>query len=119
MITYHGETFEDYNRPKATPDHPSKSHVVLAKHKGIVRMIRFGQQGVKGSPKKEGESEAYRARRDAWYARHRKNIAKGPLHPAWWAAKVNPAPHPHRLRGIPPKPLPFFSIKPGTKFLGF
>jgi hypothetical protein len=88
MITYHGETFDDYNHPKATPDHPSKSHVVLAKHKGIVRMIRFGQQGVKGSPKKEGESEAYRARRDAWYARHRKNIAKGPLHPAWWAAKV-------------------------------
>ena len=88
MITYYGETFEDYNLPKATPDHSTYSHVVLVKHKGIVRMVRFGQQGVKGSPKQPGESEADKVRREAWYARHRKNIARGPLHPAWWAAKV-------------------------------
>lgn len=87
-ITAFGETFEDYNVPKRTPNHPTKSHAVLAKHKGIVKLIRFGQQGVQGSPKKKGESEAYRKRREAWYARHRDNIAKGPLYPAYWAAKV-------------------------------
>ena len=87
-IVYAGERFEGYNMPTRTPKHPTKSHAVLAKHKDIIRLVRFGQQGVEGSPKKEGESVAYRRRREAWYARHRDNIAKGPLHAAWWAAKV-------------------------------
>lgn len=87
-ITYRGETFEGYNKPKRTPNHKTHSHAVLAKHKGVVKLVRFGQQGVKGSPKKDGESEAYRRRREAWYARHKENIARGPLYPAYWAAKV-------------------------------
>lgn len=86
-ITYRGETFADYNTPKRTPNHSTKSHAVLVKQGGVIRFLRFGQQGVKGSPPKEGESEAWKRRRLAWYARHRRNIAKGPLSPAWWAAK--------------------------------
>lgn len=77
-----------YNKPKRTPDHPTKSHVVVAKEGDEVRTIRFGQQGVKGSPKKKGESESYRKRRLAFKARHAKNIRKGKLSPAWWADKV-------------------------------
>ena len=86
-ITYRGETFEGYNVPKRTPNHPTKSHAVLVKQGDVIQMLRFGQQGAKGSPKKKGESAAWRKRREAWYARHRKNINKGPLSPAWWAAK--------------------------------
>lgn len=88
MIDYHGERFEGYNKPKATPSHPEKSHAVLAKDGNTVRLIRFGQQGVKGSPKKEGESEAYRKRREAFRARHAANIAKGRMSAAYWANKV-------------------------------
>jgi redox-sensitive bicupin YhaK (pirin superfamily) len=55
---------------------------------GKQEIIHFGSKGVKGSPKKEGESEAYKARREAWYARHRKNIDRGPSSAAWWAAKT-------------------------------
>lgn len=76
-----------FNKPKATPNHPTKSHVVVAKSGSEVKTIRFGQQGVKGSPKKEGESEAYRKRREAFKARHAKNIAKGVLSAAFWANK--------------------------------
>ena len=65
-----------------------KSHVVKACHDGKEEIIHFGSKGVKGSPKKEGESEAYKARREAWYARHRKNIDKGPSSAAYWAAKT-------------------------------
>jgi len=83
-----GETFSGYNKPKATPDHPSKSHAVLAKDGEQVKLIRFGQQGVKGSPEKEGESEAYKNRRDSFKARHSKNIAKGKMSAAYWANKV-------------------------------
>jgi hypothetical protein len=86
-ITASGETFQGYNIPKRTPNHATKSHAVLARHKGIIRLIRFGQQGVSGSPKKEGESEAYRKRREAWYARHKDNIARGPLYPGYWSAR--------------------------------
>jgi len=74
------------NKPKKTPNHPTKSHVVMAKDGDTYKLIRFGQQGVSGSPKKEGESAAYRARREAWFARHRENIKKGKMSPAWWAA---------------------------------
>ena len=77
-----------YNQPKRTPDHPTKSHVVVAKQGDTIKTIRFGQQGVSGSPKKEGESEAYRKRRESFKARHAKNIAKGKLSTAYWADKV-------------------------------
>lgn len=74
-----------YNTPKRTPNHPTKSHVVVAKEGSTTKVIRFGQQNVVGSPKKEGESEAYRKRREAFKARHAKNIAKGKMSAAYWA----------------------------------
>lgn len=77
-----------YNKPKRTPNHPKKSHIVVAKVGNKVKTIRFGQQGVKGSPKKKGESRAYAARRRSFKARHAKNIAKGKLSAAYWANKV-------------------------------
>jgi hypothetical protein len=76
-----------YNKPKATPG-ATKSHVVVAKEGDQIKTIRFGQQGVKGSPKKEGESAAYAARRKSFKARHAKNIAKGKMSAAYWADKV-------------------------------
>jgi hypothetical protein len=78
----------DYNKPKRTPNHPTKSHVVVAKSGDQVKTIRFGQQGVKGSPKKDGESASYAARRESFKARHAKNIAKGKMSAAYWADKV-------------------------------
>jgi hypothetical protein len=78
---------EGYNKPKRTPDHPTKSHVVVAKDGDQIKTIRFGQQGVSGSPKKEGESESYRKRRESFKARHAANIAKGKLSAAYWANK--------------------------------
>ena len=56
-IEYRGETFEGYNKPKRTPNHPTKSHVVLAKEGSTIKLIRFGQQGVSGSPPREGEGK--------------------------------------------------------------
>jgi len=76
------------NKPKRTPSHPTKSHVVVAKQGNQVKTIRFGQQGVSGSPKKTGESKSYRARRESFKARHSKNIAKGKMSAAYWADKV-------------------------------
>lgn len=70
-----------YNKPKKTPGHPTKSHVVVAKSGDTTKTIRFGQQGVTGSP--EGTK-----RNDAFKARHAKNIAKGKMSAAFWAAKV-------------------------------
>lgn len=87
-ITYRGETFEGYNKPKRTPNHPTKSHAVLAKENGEVKLIRFGQQGVSGSPARKGESKADEARRRAFKARHAKNIAKGRMSAAWWSSTV-------------------------------
>lgn len=75
------------NQPKRTPNHPTKSHVVVAKEGDKVKTIRFGQQGVSGSPKKEGESKAYRERRESFKARHAKNISKGKMSAAYWANK--------------------------------
>lgn len=83
-----GERFAGYNKPKRTPDHPSKSHAVLAKVGNQIRLIRFGQQGVSGSPRREGESDASRKRREAFRARHAENIRKGRLSAAYWANKV-------------------------------
>ncbi len=77
-----------YNKPKRTPNHPKKSHVVVAKVGDKVKTIRFGQQGVSGSPKKKGESASYAARRKSFKARHSKNIAKGKMSAAYWADKV-------------------------------
>ena len=79
---------EGYNKPKRTPSHPTKSHVVVAKEGDQVKTIRFGQQGVSGSPKKEGESKASKARRESFKARHAENIAKGKMSAAYWANKV-------------------------------
>ncbi len=88
MITYRGEDFEGYNKPKRTPKHPTKSHVVLAKEGDKVKLIRFGQQGVSGSPAKPGESDAAKARRASFKARHAENIAKGKMSAAYWADKT-------------------------------
>lgn len=82
------ETFSGYNKPKKTPNHPTKSHAVLAKEGARTKLIRFGQQGVTGSPKKTGESASYAARRKSFQARHATNIAKGKMSAAYWANKV-------------------------------
>jgi hypothetical protein len=82
------ETFAGYNKPKRTPSHPKKSHAVLAKEGSTVKLIRFGQQGVSGSPKKTGESASYKARRESFKARHASNISKGKMSAAYWADKV-------------------------------
>lgn len=73
------------NQPKRTPSHPTKSHVVLAKEGDQIKTIRFGQQGVTGSPAKKGETRAERLRRKSFKARHAKNIAKGKMSAAFWA----------------------------------
>jgi hypothetical protein len=87
-IEYRGEKFAGYNKPKRTPNHPNKSHAVLAKEGDKVKLIRFGQQGVSGSPKRTGESEADRNRREAFMARHAANIKKGKMSAAFWAART-------------------------------
>lgn len=79
---------EGYNKPKRTPSHPTKSHVVVAKQGDQVKTIRFGQQGVSGSPRREGESAADKARRESFKARHAENIAKGKMSAAYWANRV-------------------------------
>ena len=88
-ITYRGETFAGYNKPKRTPKHSSKSHVVLAKEGSTIKMIRFGEQGASTAGKpKSGESARMKAKRKSFKARHGKNIAKGKLSAAYWANKV-------------------------------
>jgi hypothetical protein len=77
-----------YNKPKRTPSHPTKSHVVVAKVGDTIKTIRFGQQGVVGSPKKKGESESYKNRRESFKARHAENISKGKMSAAYWSDKV-------------------------------
>jgi hypothetical protein len=81
------EEFSGYNQPKRTPSHPTKSHAVLAKSGDEVKLIRFGQQGVKGagaSPSTASE----KARQKSFKARHAGNIAKGKMSAAYWADKV-------------------------------
>ena len=77
-----------YNKPKRTPNHPTKSHVVVAKEGNQIKTIRFGEQGAKtaGKPKK-GESAAMKKKRASFKARHKKNIAKGKMSAAYWANK--------------------------------
>lgn len=72
---------DGYNKPKRTPNHPTKSHVVVAKDGDQVKTIRFGQQGVQGSPDGSKRNEAFKAR-------HAKNIAKGKMSAAYWADRV-------------------------------
>lgn len=81
MIKRGTESFSGYNKPKKTPSHPTKSHAVLAKSGDDVKLIRFGQQGVKGSPDGSKRNEAFKAR-------HAENIAKGKMSAAYWANKV-------------------------------
>ena len=78
-----------YNKPKRTPNHPKKSHIVVAKEGSKVKTIRFGEQGAKtaGKPKK-GESAKMKKKRASFKARHRRNIAKGKMSAAYWADKV-------------------------------
>jgi hypothetical protein len=78
-----------YNKPKRTPDHPKKSHIVVAKEGDKVKTIRFGEQGAKTAGKpKAGESEAMKKKRASFKARHAKNIAKGKMSAAFWADAV-------------------------------
>ena len=87
-VEYRGEKFSGYNKPKRTPKHSSKSHVVLAKEGDKVKMIRFGEQGAKtaGKPKK-GESDKMKKKRASFKSRHGKNIKKGKMSAAYWADK--------------------------------
>ena len=75
-----------YNKPKRTPNHLTKSHVVVAKEGGKVKTIRYGQQGVSGAGKNP-TTAAEKARRKSFKARHAKNIAKGKMSAAYWANK--------------------------------
>ena len=74
-----------FNKPKRTPSHPTKSHVVLAKEGDTVKLIRFGAQGADTKPPRKGESEADKSKRRSFKARHAKNIAKGKMSAAFWA----------------------------------
>ena len=75
-----------FNKPKRTPNHKTKSHVVVAKSGDKVKTIRYGQQGVSGAGKNP-TTAAQKARRKSFKARHAKNIAKGPMSAAYWANK--------------------------------
>ena len=78
-----------FNKPKRTPSHPKKSHVVVAKEGSKVKTIRFGEQGASTAGKpKSGESARMKAKRKSFKARHRKNISKGKMSAAYWADKV-------------------------------
>ena len=74
-----------YNKPRRTPSHPTKSHVVLAKSGDEIKLIRFGQQGADNKPPRKGESAADRKKRAAFKKRHAENIAKGKMSAAYWA----------------------------------
>ena len=76
-----------YNKPKRTPNHPTKSHVVVAKENGKIKTIRFGQQGVSGAGSNP-KTESQKARRRSFKARHAKNIAKGKMSAAFWSNKT-------------------------------
>lgn len=78
-----------YNKPKRTPNHPTKSHIVVAKEGEQIKTIRFGQQGASTAGKpKAGESDKMKKKRASFKARHRSNIAKGKMSAAYWANKV-------------------------------
>jgi hypothetical protein len=78
-----------FNKPKRTPTHPKKSHIVVAKEGSRIKTIRFGEQGAKTAGKpKAGESDRMKKKRASFKARHRKNISKGKMSAAYWANKV-------------------------------
>ena len=78
-----------YNKPKRTPNHPKKSHIVVAKEGSLIKTIRFGEQGAKTAGKpKSGESDRMKKKRASFKARHAKNIRKGKMSAAYWADKV-------------------------------
>ena len=78
-----------FNKPKRTPSHPKKSHVVVAKEGDKIKTIRFGQQGAKTAGKpKPGESSRMKKKRASFKARHAKNIAKGKMSAAYWANRT-------------------------------
>jgi hypothetical protein len=81
MIKKGKETFSGYNKPKKTPNHPTKSHAVLAKVGDKEKLIRFGQQGVTGDKTDTARAKSFKAR-------HADNIAKGKMSAAYWANKV-------------------------------
>lgn len=83
-----GIKFEGYNKPKRTPKHKLSSHAVLAKEGDKIKLIRFGQQGIKGSPKRDGESEQSKTRRSSFKARFRKDIKRGKMSAAYWSNLV-------------------------------
>ena len=85
LLKKHG--LKGVNKPKRTPDHKTKSHMVLAAEGHSMKLIRFGQQGVRGAGKSP-KSKSEKARRRSFKARHAKNIAKGVLSAAYWANKV-------------------------------
>lgn len=87
MIKKGKETFSGYNKPKRTPNHPTKSHAVLAKVGEKEKLIRFGQQGVSGAGSNP-KSDKEKARQKSFKARHASNIAKGKMSAAYWADKV-------------------------------
>ncbi len=77
-----------YNKPKRTPNHPKKSHIVVAKEGDKIKTIRYGEQGASTAGKpKAGESEKMKKKRASFKARHAKNIAKGKMSAAYWADK--------------------------------
>ena len=89
MVEYRGEKFSGYNKPKRTPNHPTKSHVVLAKEGTKIKMIRFGQQGAKTAGKpKAGESSKMKKKRASFKARHGKNIKRGKMSAAYWSNRT-------------------------------
>jgi len=78
-----------YNKPKRTPKHPKKSHVVVAKEGDKIKTIRFGEQGASTAGKpKAGESDRMKAKRKSFKARHAKNIKKGKMSAAYWADRA-------------------------------
>ena len=79
---------DGFNKPKRTPNHPTKSHVVLAKDGDKVKLIRFGQKGADNKPPRKNESKADAAKRAAFKARHAKNIAKGKMSGSYWSNRV-------------------------------
>ncbi len=86
LLKKHG--LSGVNKPKRTPKHPKKSHIVLAKEGNKVKLIRYGQQGAKTAGKpKAGESDRMKKKRASFKARHRRNIAKGKMSAAFWANK--------------------------------
>ena len=86
MIKKGTEEFAGYNKPKKTPGHPTKSHAVLAKDGDVIKLIRYGQQGVTGAGASPSTPKE-KARQKSFKARHAENISKGKLSAAYWADK--------------------------------